>query len=85
MNYVMTAIHDSKTGFLTPACHQTQEAAIRDFIALCRNSEAAVSQFPEDFTLVRLGVYDSETGVIIPETVDTLCSATVYVRGRDAE
>lgn len=85
MNYILTAIHDSKTGFLTPACHVSQEAAVRDFVALCRNSEAAVSQFPEDFTLVRLGVYDSETGAILPEPTNTICYATVHVRGRDSE
>lgn len=85
MNYVMTAIRDSKTGFLTPACHQTQEAAIRDFVALCRNAEAAVAQFPEDFVLCRIGSYDAETGIISPEPVETLCSAVVYVRKDDCD
>lgn len=80
MIYTVTAIRDSKTGFLTPAFHPTAEAAIRDFISACRDSDCQIHDFPVDFSLVRLGTYDSDTGAITPCPSEELCRAAAYVR-----
>lgn len=80
MIYTITAIRDAKTGFLTPGFHASKEAAIRDFISVCRRPDTAIHEFPVDFSLVFLGDYDTDNGTIIPATPDELCRATTYVK-----
>lgn len=81
MTYMITAIRDAKTGFLTPGFHASKEAAVRDFISVCRRPDTAVHEFPVDFSLVFLGSYDTDTGSISPVVPDELCRATAYVKG----
>lgn len=80
MIYSITAIHDSKTGYLAPAIHPTKDAAIRDFVATCRRPDTHIQQFPVDFVLVYLGTFDSDTGLITPVAPDELCRAVNYVK-----
>lgn len=62
------AMRDRLTGFLQPTFDQNDPVAMRNF-------ESAVLQVrpgnllhtnPEDYSLYKIGVYDSETGVIEP-------------------
>lgn len=84
MTYMITAIRDAKTGFLTPGFHASKEAAVRDFISVCRRPDTAVHEFPVDFSLVFLGSYDTDTGSISPVVPDELCRATSYVKEVDS-
>lgn len=65
MKMNLYSVRDIKAGFGNPYCMQNDEMAIRD-IKLAVNSEKPniIKQFSEDFQLVRLGTFDTETGNI---------------------
>lgn len=57
------SIRDSKGEiFHTPFFKKSHGEAERDFAQLVRDSKSTLSQFPEDFDLYFLGVYDDVEG-----------------------
>lgn len=59
--YVM---RDDKTGYLAPTVDSTDASAIRNFQNAVAKTEGLVHAFPQDFSLYRVGFYDTETGLI---------------------
>lgn len=61
------AMRDVKTGFLTPSFDSNDETAIRNFSHAVINSDSIIFSFAQDFSLYRIGSYDSDTGILSPE------------------
>lgn len=62
----MYSIRDSKSEiFNAPFYKSTHGEAERDFTKLVNDDKSMLSQFPEDFDLYYLGVYDDNTGKIM--------------------
>lgn len=80
MIYNIYAIRDELAGFLPPTYDVNDPAAMRNFrVAILRSSDS-MHYMPSDFSLYRLGMYDSDTGKLIPDEVPTL-----LMRGESVE
>lgn len=66
MIYGLYAMRDVKTGFMSPVIEANDEAAVRNFTHTVRQSEGILYTFSQDFSLYRLGDFDSDTGRIAP-------------------
>lgn len=66
MIYGLYSIRDTKTGFMTPVMEANDEAAIRNFFHAVQNSDGILYSFSQDFTLFKIGSFDSESGVLAP-------------------
>lgn len=60
-------IRDVKTGFLTPTFDSNDETAIRNFSHAVINSDSVLFSFAKDFSLYRLGTFDSDSGLLTRE------------------
>lgn len=70
MNLRMYSIRDSKAAiFHPPFFNQTHGEAERNFAQLAADPKSTIAQFPEDFDLYYLGIYDNNTGKM--ETLDS--------------
>lgn len=67
MKLILTTIKDELTGFQNVIGERSEETAIRSFCQAINNPEAIMYANREDFSLWKLGEYDSDTGVIVPE------------------
>lgn len=67
MIYSVYAIRDVKTGFMTPTFDQNDQTAIRNFSHAVVNSDTILSSFCKDFSLYRLGSFDSDSGLLTRE------------------
>lgn len=66
MTYGVYAMRDVKVGFMTPTFDVNDESAKRNFIHAVLTSDSILSSFANDFSLYRLGDYDTETGQLLP-------------------
>lgn len=72
MKLSIYAIRDVHTGFLTPTVDQNDNSAMRNFAHAMKNPQSLFNSHPEDFTLFKIGSFDTESGEIVsqlPETV----------------
>lgn len=71
MKKIVVTVQDLKSGYADPFIIDNEQLAVRMFRAsFLDNSKNIMSIYPEDFRLVKIGVYDSKTGIIdgLPET-----------------
>lgn len=81
MLYNIYSIKDEKTGFLTPTIDVNDDSALRNFQYACMNADSLFFTFPSDYSLYRLGQYESDIGHIICDDVPIfLCSASSFVK-----
>lgn len=64
MKFNVYAIRDIHTGFMTPTVDQNDASAIRNFRHGCMQSASLMNSHAKDFSLCRIGTYDTETGQI---------------------
>lgn len=69
MIYPVYSIRDSRTGFMSPTLDQNDDAAARNFLFAVKNSRDVMGGFPDEFSLYRLGAFNTESGVFEPESV----------------
>lgn len=69
------AIHDDLSGFMTPVVDQNDAIAMRNFRMACDVSKTSVMSWrPSDFSLYRLGTFNSETGSLVPlDPIEVVC------------
>lgn len=71
------AIRDIKTGFMTPTVEPNDAVAHRNFAHAVQLSDSVLFSHASDFSLFRIGSFDSDTGHIEPfELVQMICSGT---------
>lgn len=69
MIYPVYAIRDFKTSFMSPTCDVNDESAIRNFEHTVLNAQDSLYfSHPEDYALYRIGQYDADKGLLIPES-----------------
>lgn len=67
MILILFSIYDTRAEiFNPPFAIPTQGQAIRDFGDLVKDPQSRISKHPDDYKLVKLGVFDDNTGVILP-------------------
>ena len=80
MRHVLFAVFDTASGVYDgPFRAMTDAEAKRNFANLVRNPETRIGQNPEDFYLVRCGVWDDNKGQVSPEEPETLVTALELV------
>lgn len=72
MKYPIYSYRDIKSGFGSPVVDQSDVTAIRGFSYAINGSNGIMNFSPSDFDLYKIGTFDSDTGVIVPETVPIL-------------
>ena len=71
MKKIVVTVQDMKSGYADPFIIDNEQLAIRMFRAsFIGNNSNIMSIYPEDFRLVKIGEFDSKTGVLepLPET-----------------
>lgn len=81
MIYNVYCVHDAAVGFLRPAIDQNDAVTMRHFQAMVNESPEMMMK-PEDFTLYRIGSFDTDTGAISGCPAELVCSASDFVRKR---
>lgn len=63
MKYIITVVKDEILGFGAPTLSDSDSAAYRDFSFTC-SKDNMLHFKPENFSLVKIGTFDSSTGAI---------------------
>lgn len=65
MKKLVMVVHDALNGFMDPFLAPTEAFAKRDMASAVNNdrSQSAISYSPNDFTLYRLGTFDTDKAV----------------------
>lgn len=66
MIYGVFAVRDVKTGYLSPTLDVNGDSAIRNFEHAVMRADSLFFTHPSDYSLYRIGDYDSDTGLITP-------------------
>ena len=82
MIYGLYAMRDIRTGFLSPALDLSDASAIRNFEhAVAHNDDSLFFSHPEDYSLYKVGEYDSNTGTVTPiDKVELATAASVVAK-----
>lgn len=75
MNYIIFTTKDELTGFSGIAMAKNEAEAMRQFSIMANDKETIIGQHPKDFSLYKLGNYDTDNGIIVPD-IEKLCDAT---------
>lgn len=65
MIYGLYSVKDERTDYNAPFQARTDEEAKRNFAAIVNDKNTTVGQFPEDYSLYKVGTFNSENGYII--------------------
>lgn len=86
MIYGVYAIRDVKMGFAQPILDQNDDSAIRNFRAQCLNANVNPTLFytPEDFSIYRIGDYNTDTAELIPMVPNKLLAEAINFK-KDGE
>lgn len=74
MVYSIYSINDSLTGFGTPTLQNNDAAAMRSFAEVFKDVYK-----PEDYSLFKIGSFDTSTGELIPDIPTVICRATDFI------
>lgn len=85
MIYGVYSMRDSKTGFTNLTLDSNDESAVRNFTHALTVSDGLFQTFPQDFALLRLGSFDTDTGKLTPEPLPAhLIDGAQVVRERSS-
>lgn len=74
------SVFDAKlAAYNVPFFARTDADANRSFGDLCIDPRSRVAQHREDYSLYRLGTFDDETGLLVPQTPVCLMTASAIV------
>ena len=74
------AVYDSSANLYdNPFVAVNKAVAVRSFGQACQDPKTPMNQFPKEFRLALIGIYDDETGVITPNVPEAIASAEDYV------
>lgn len=70
------AIYDTATGaYMRPFFMQSDGQATRAISDLVQDENHEVGKHPEDYSLFRVGIFDDNTGTLVPENPECLATA----------
>lgn len=73
MIFGIYAVRDLKTGFLTPTFDLNDQSAMRNFEHAAQNTQSLFFTHSSDYSLYRIGSYDSDTGLIDSTDKEFVC------------
>lgn len=77
------SIQDGKVGFMNPVVEYSDPVAMRNFSVNVADSKLMMKH-SNDFTLYKIGVMDSDTGIIEPcIPPEIICSASSILRSNE--
>lgn len=79
MKMYLYSICDVETGFLPLTVDHNDGSAIRNFRHACLNTQSLFFTSPRDYSLCRLGEFDTETGDVTPCPPKAIAYATQFV------
>lgn len=80
MIYGVYSVRDLLTGFMAPVVEIDDDVAKRNFEFAVKNADGVLGFRPQDFDLMQIGVFDSETGDLVP-CDPSLVLAGISLRG----
>ncbi len=70
------SIYDTASGLYSRPFFTLSDAeAIRSFTDICTDAEHPIGKHPEDYTLLRIGIFDDLTALLNNEANESLCTA----------
>ena len=72
--YDMAAVAYTRPFFL-----QSDGQALRMFTDIATDAEHEVGKHPEDYSLIRIGIYDDQSGQLVDQSNETLATALEVV------
>lgn len=82
---LFTILDRASAAYMRPFSFLSVGQAERSFRDLCNDKDHEVGRHPEDYTLVRCGQFDDNTGQLLPENVETILSGRDIVAAQAAE
>lgn len=79
MLYNVYSVRDAKVGFGNPFVDVSDSSAKRGFHYAFLNPSSMVNFSPSDFSLYRIGSFDSDKGIIERLTPEFICCAADFV------
>lgn len=83
MIYPIFSYRDTKVGFLTPQCDQSEASAIRGFSFAINSKDGIMNFSPKDFDLFKVGEFNTETGEIVSCMPKLIASGTGVFKFED--
>lgn len=80
MIFSVYAVKDNLIGFTMPVIRDNDAIAVRIFDDECNADGSRYKTHPNDFALYYIGTYDTDNGIMQPETVRLVASATEFVK-----
>jgi hypothetical protein len=80
MKYGVYSIRDARTGFLPPTVDQNDSSAMRNFAHACMQKESLLFSHIEDYSLCKIGEFDTETGTISAQLPEVILDGTSIQR-----
>lgn len=74
MKYPMFCMRDEKVGFGQPMIHMSESIARRDFAYKMTRPDSLMDFAPKEFSLYRVGEFDTESGKIEPCIPEFVCN-----------
>lgn len=72
------SVHDALNGFGAPSLQNNDAAAMRSFAEVFKDVYS-----PTDYSLWKIGSFDTESGEIFPDVPVVVCRATDFVKGEN--
>lgn len=72
MTVNLYAMRDLKSDFMSPTVSVNDAVAMRSFESAIQSSQHELFTHRNDFQLFRIGQYETETGLLIPEALPVL-------------
>lgn len=79
MVYGIYSVRDVKTGFASPFVDQSDESAKRGFYFAFSQQSNIINFSPADFSLYKIGTFDSEKGAVASVLPEYICSAVDFI------
>lgn len=81
MKKMIFSVFDNKASvYCIPFYQENLGTAIRSFAAALKDQNSLMAQFPEDYGLYQIGVFDDQTGEITAQVPLHVASATSLLR-----
>lgn len=83
MKYLIVSLRDAKTGFGIPQTEVNEQTALRNFEYAFNKKGTLVYEHAADYSLYKVGEYDTETGVLSGCTVPELIVDALSVQNKE--
>lgn len=83
MKVFVYSMRDQLTGFTQPTFEISDAVAIRNFSFAIQKPDTLIYASAKDFDLMKIGEFDSETGVLTPLSPTLVCQGISILKGKN--